>query len=404
MTRTTGTYRTTVIGGERIRAFVPRPLPPKRPVLRIEGKLARCHAEAVTAIGRLEVAGTMVPSPDWFLYGFVRKEAVVSSQIEGTQATLEDVIVYEAAQQSERPADVEEVCNYVDALAFARAELARAHGLPLCVRLLCAIHRRLMKGVRRSGKRPGEIRTSQNWLGGTRPGNAHYVPPPHETVPDLLAALETWIHSDDPLPPLVKAALAHVQFETIHPFLDGNGRVGRLLVTLLVEHWNLLSSPLLYLSLSFKRQRQEYYRQLDTVRMGGDWEGWVSFFLECVCESADDGVSTARRLFSLVGADRRRLSDLKSVTVSAIRLFELLPQHPMVTLSKAMELVGASKPTAGKAINALTKAGILAEITGKKRDRIYAYRAYLDVLAEDTRTVPGQAAHGFGGAYSMSGR
>jgi len=389
MKRSTGTYRTTVVGGEKVRAFVPHPLPPKRPVLRIEGELAERHAEAIAAIGRLEVAGAMVPSPDWFLYGFVRKEAVVSSQIEGTQATLEDVVVYEVAHQSERPADVEEVCNYVEALAYARAELAKPKGLPLCVRLLCAVHKRLMKGVRGSEKLPGEIRTSQNWIGGTRPGNALFVPPPHEVVPEVLASLEKWIHSDDPLPPLIKAGLAHVQFETIHPFLDGNGRIGRLFITLLIEHWNLLSSPLLYLSLGFKRHRQEYYRQLDAVRAGGNWEGWVSFFLECVRESADDGVSTAQRLFSLVGADRRKLSDLKSVTVSAIRLFELLPQHPMVTLSKAMELVGATKPTTGKAIDALTKAGILAEITGKKRDRIYAYRAYLDVLAEDTRIAPG---------------
>jgi Fic family protein len=389
MARTTGTYRTTVVGNERVRAFVPHPLPPKRPVLRIEGELAQRHAEAVTAIGRLEVAGAMVPSPGWFLYGFVRKEAVVSSQIEGTQATLEDVIACEAAHQSRRTADVEEVCNYVDALAYGRAELAKRKGLPLCVRLLCAIHKRLMKGVRGSEKQPGTIRTSQNWIGGTRPGNARYVPPPPEAVPEALAALEKWIHGDDPLPPLVKAGLAHLQFETIHPFLDGNGRVGRLLIMLLVEHWNLLSSPLLYLSLGFKRHRQEYYRQLDAVRVNGDWEGWTSFFLECVRESADDGVSAAQRLFSLVGADRRRLSEHKTATVTAVRLFEHLPEHPMITLAKAVELVGATKPTTGKAIDALNQAGILKEITGRKRDRIYAYRAYLDVLAEDTSTAPG---------------
>jgi len=389
MARTSGTYRTTVVGSEKVRSFVPRPLPPKRPVLRIEGELAQRHAEAVAAIGRLEVAGAMVPSPGWFLYGFVRKEAVVSSQIEGTQATLEDVVAYEAAHQSKRTADVEEVCNYVDALAYARAELAKRKGLPLCIRLLCAIHKRLMKGVRGSEKQPGTIRTSQNWIGGTRPGNARYVPPPPEAVPEALAALEKWIHCDDPLPPLVKAGLAHVQFETIHPFLDGNGRVGRLLVTLLVEHWRLLSSPLLYSSLGFKRHRQEYYRQLDAVRVSGDWEGWTSFFLECVRESADDGVSAAQRLFLLVGADRRRVSGHKTATVTSVRLFEHLPEHPMITLAKAMELVGATKPTTGKAIDALNKAGILKEITGKKRDRIYAYRAYLDVLAEDTRTTSG---------------
>jgi Fic family protein len=388
MARTTGTYSTTIAGGEKVRAFIPHPLPPKRPILRIEGDLAQQHAEAVAAIGRLEVAGAMVPSPDWFLYGFVRKEAVVSSQIEGTQATLDDVVAYEATNQSECPADVEEVCNYVDALAYARKELAKPKGLPLCMRLLCAVHKRLMKGVRGSEKQPGSIRKSQNWIGGTRPGNAKFVPPSPEAVPEALATLEKWIYNDDSLPPLVKIGLAHVQFETIHPFLDGNGRIGRLLITLLVEHWKLLSSPLLYLSLGFKRHRQDYYRHLDAVRTKGDWEGWTSFFLECVRESADDGVDTAQRLFSLFSTDRRKVSNHKAATVSSARLFEFLPEHPMITLAKAMELVSSTKPTTGKAIVALIQAGILKEITGKKRDRIYAYRAYLDVLAEDTGTIP----------------
>ena len=388
MTRATGTYRTREVGGEKVRAFVPHPLPPKRPVLRVEGELAERHAEAASAVSRLEVAGAMVPSPDWFLYGFVRKEAVVSSQIEGTQATLEDVVAYEATHQSQQPADVEEVCNYVDALTYARSELAKPKGLPLCTRLLCAVHKRLMQGARGSEKRPGAIRTSQNWIGGTRPGNARFVPPPPETASDALAALEQWIHSDDPLPPLVRAGLAHVQFETIHPFLDGNGRIGRLLITLLVEHWGLLSSPLLYLSLGFKRHRQEYYRRLDAVRADGDWEGWTSFFLSCVEESANDGVKTAKRLFRLVGADRRTVSDHKAATVTSVRLFEQIPEHPMITLATAMQLVGATKPTTGKAIDALCQAGILQEITGRKRDRIYAYQAYLDVLSEETSPIP----------------
>jgi Fic family protein len=387
MTPTTGTYSTTEVTGEKVRAFVPHALPPRRPALRVEGELAERHAEAASAISRLEVAGAMVPSPNWFLYGFVRKEAVVSSQIEGTQATLEDVVVYEATHQSQQPADVEQVCNYVDALTYARSELAKPKGLPLCTRLLCSLHKRLMKGVRGSEKQPGTIRTSQNWIGGTRPGNARFVPPPPEAISDALAALETWIHSDDPLPPLVKAGLAHVQFETIHPFLDGNGCVGRLLITLLFEHWGLLSSPLLYLSLGFKRHRQEYYRRLDAVRTSGDWEGWASFFLQCVDESANDGVETAQRLFSIVGADRQKMSQHKSATVTSVRLFELLPEHPMITLATATELVGATKPTAGKAIDSLCQAGILQEITGKKRDRIYAYRGYLDVLAEDTDLI-----------------
>ncbi|MFV1966554.1 MAG: Fic family protein, partial [Pirellulaceae bacterium] len=374
-------------GGERDRAFVPHPLPPIRPVLGDEGELAEHHAEAVTAISRLAVAGAMVPSPNWFLYGFVRKEAVVSSQIEGTQATLEDVVAFEATRRAERPADVEEVCNYVDALAFARAELARPKGLPICTRLLCAVHKRLMKGVRGSDKQPGNIRTSQNWIGGTRPGNARFVPPPPEEVPSALAALEKWIHSNDPLPPLVKAALAHVQFETTHPFLDGNGRIGRLLVTLLIEHWEVLPAPLLYMTLGFKRHRQQYYRRLDAVRTSGDWEGWTSFFLRCATESAEDGVRTAKQLFTLIGTDRHALAAHQAASVTALRLFEMLPEHPMVTLAKATELLDTTKPTTGKAIDALCQAGILYEITGRKRDRVYAYRAYLDVLAEDTDLI-----------------
>ncbi|MBT3785915.1 Fic family protein, partial [bacterium] len=230
---------------------------------------------------------------------------------------------------------------------------------------------------------------SQNWIGGTRPGNAHFVPPPPEAVPDALTQLEKWIHSNDTLPALIKIGLAHAQFETIHPFLDGNGRIGRLLITLLVEHWKLLSSPILYLSLGFKRHRQEYYRQLDGVRTAGDWEGWTSFFLECVRESAEDAICTAQSLFSLVSAHRRKLPEHKKATLTAVRLLEHLPEHPMITLANAMELVGATKPTAGKAIDALIQAGILKEITGKKRDRMYSYQAYVDLLAKDTGTTLG---------------
>jgi Fic family protein len=384
MQRTTGTYRTTTVGGEKVRAFIPHALPPQRPPLQITGDLPRLLAEATVAIGRLEVAGTMVPSTGWFLYGFVRKEALVSSQIEGTQATLEDVLVREANPQASRPDDVEEVCNYVDALAFARREMARPKGLPLCTRLLCATHKRLMKGVRGSEKSPGQIRNTQNWIGGTRPGNAHFVPPPPDAVLEALAALDQWLHREVPLPPLVRIGLAHVQFETIHPFLDGNGRIGRLLLTLLFEHWHLLSLPILYLSLAFKQHRDEYYRRLDQVRSEGDWESWTAFFLECVRDSAADGVRAARRLHALLGTDRQTVLYHKSTTVPAVRLFDLLPEHPMVTLAKAQELLATTKPTATKAIQALCAAGVLHEITGKQRDRIYAYQGYLQVLAEDT--------------------
>ncbi len=384
MARVTGTHATTEAGGETVRAFVPHPLPPRRPPLRIAGRLAELHAGAVAAVGRLGVAGAMVPSEPWFLYGFIRKEAVISSQIEGTQASLADVVAYEATRKADRPADVEEVCNYVEALSYARAEIARPKGLPLCTRLLCEAHRRLLRGVRGAEKRPGTIRTSQNWIGGSRPGNARFVPPPPDTVPAALADLERWIHGVDPLPPLVRAGLAHVQFETIHPFLDGNGRIGRLLIALLVEHWGLLRSPLLYLSLAFNRRREEYYRRLSAVRTEGDWEGWTGYFLDCVREAADDGVDASRRLFEVLGRDRRRLAAHDAATVSAVRLFDLLPDHPVVTLARAMRLLDTTKPTAGKAIDALLRAGVLHEITGRRRDRVYSYRAYLKVLEEDT--------------------
>jgi Fic family protein len=387
MARRTGTYRTTLVGGEKVRAFVPHPLPPRMPVLRIEGDLANLHSEAMAALGLLAVAGAMVPSTDWFLYGFVRKEAVVSSQIEGTQATLEDIAAYEATRQTERPADVAEVCNYIEALSFARSEIAKSKGLPLCTRLLCQAHKKLMQTARGADKRPGKIRTSQNWIGGTRPGNARFVPPPPDAVPEALASLERWIHEDDPLPPLVRAGLAHVQFETIHPFLDGNGRLGRMLITLLVDRWNLLPAPLLYLSLAFKQHRDEYDQRLAEVRTNGDWEGWTAFFLECVRDSANDGVDAARRLFTLLGQDRQRVINDKATTINAVRLLDLLPEHPMVTLPSTMELLKTTKPTAIKTINALCKAAILHEISGKRRGRVYAYRAYLNIIAEKTDVI-----------------
>ena len=380
MRRTTGTYQVTKGGDEEVRAFVPVPLPPANPPLALDEPLMTLHAEAVAAVGKLSVAGAMVPSPQWFIYGFVRKEAVVSSEIEGTQATLQDVVTYEATKQAERPDDVREVCNYVDALTYARAEIAKPKGLPLSSRLLCEAHKRLMRGVRGADRQPGEIRRSQNWIGGTRPGNASFVPSPPEKVPALMAQLDTWLHSGDALPPLVKAGLAHVQFETIHPFLDGNGRIGRLLVTLLLEHWGLLKTPMLYLSLAFKRRQQKYYAHLSGVRAAGEWEAWTTFYLECVREAADDGVRAAEAIFTLVGKDRARLIKHDTVTVPAVRLLDLLPSNPVVTLPLAVELLDVSKPTAIKAIESLEKTGILKETTGKRRDRVYAYQKNLDVL------------------------
>ena len=384
MGRITGSYRTTAVGGETVRVFVPHPLPPCSPPLLLSGELDGLHREATAATERLNLATSMVPSPDWFLYGFVRKEAVISSQIEGTQATLEDVVSFEATRQAERPADVEEVCNYINALALIRGELGRKDGLPLCVRLLCRAHERLMRGVRGAEKQPGEVRRSQNWIGGSRPGTARFVPPPPDVIPEALGALEAWLHEDDPLPPLVRAGLAHVQFETIHPFLDGNGRIGRLLIVILLEHWHVIDAPLLYLSVAFKRHRQEYYACLNAVRTEGDWEGWTAFFLRCVREAAEDAVAAARRLHTLIGQHRRALTAHGETTMNAVRLFESLPDHPMITLPSAAKLIDASPPTAGKAIELLCRMNILREVTGKQRDRVYAYQDYLHVLAEDT--------------------
>jgi Fic family protein len=380
MARHTGKYRVTTAHRESVRAFIPHPLPPSRPRLAADGQLAELHASAQTELARLAVAGTMVPSTDWFLYGFVRKEAVITSQIEGTQATLRDVLTYEATHKAERPEDVEEVCNYVDALAYARKQLADSKGLPLSTRLLCEAHKRLMKGTRGADKQPGRVRKSQNWIGGSRPGNARFVPPPPEDVPEALAALERWLHRDDPLPPLVRAGLAHVQFETIHPFLDGNGRIGRLLVALLVEHWGLLDQPLLYLSLALRGRQQEYYARLSAVRTDGDWEGWTAFFLECVREAAADGVRVAQELYALIGRDRERLIGHERATVAAIELLDRLPKHPVLTVPRAAEVLRVTAPPARKAIEVLESLGILRETTGKQRDRVYAYHEYLRIL------------------------
>lgn len=384
--RTTGRYERSRIGGEEVAAFIPHPLPPADPPLAWDARRYGQLRAAEHALVRLELAGEMVPSLDWFIYGFVRKEAVLSSQIEGTQATLVDLLTFEAQEEPAlaASADVEEVCNYLDALAFARAQLADPKGLPLSMRLLNETHQRLMRGVRGADKLPGEIRRSQNWIGGSRPGNAAYVPPPPHALGDVLAAFERYLHADDALPPLVRAGLLHVQLETIHPYLDGNGRIGRLLVTLLLEHWRLLTKPLLYLSLFFKRQRADYYRRLDAVRTLGDWEGWLDFFLDGVATIADEAVASARELFALVAADRAHVLGQAGMSVVALRLFELLPRHPVITVASAMKLIGTTKPTAGRSIDLLVGAGVLVETTGKKRDRSFVYRSYLDRLRAGT--------------------
>ncbi len=383
--RITGRYVQTTAAGETAKAFVPLPLPPARPNLNVDSE---CLLRAEQAVARLAVAGSMVPSLDWFIYAFVRKEAVLTSQIEGTQATLMDLLNFEAeANQSPSP-DVEEVCNYIDALTYARKEVRKAKGLPLSIRLLNEIHNRLMRGVRGANKSPGNVRTSQNWIGGSRPGTARFVPPPPQELPDLLSDLEKYIHAEDKsatqLPPLIRAGLIHVQFETIHPYLDGNGRIGRLLISLLLEHWGLLNAPLLYLSFYLKQHQNEYYDRLSAVRTTGDWEGWTTFFLQGVAATADEAVRTIAALFNLVARDRVKVLKHPTMSIAAARLFELLPKHPMVTTATVMRLLNTTKPTAGRAIEALVKVGILNETTGKKRDRFYVYRKYLEHLGDRT--------------------
>ena len=380
MNRITGDYRAARVSGEEVRAFIPRPLPPVDPPLILHETLQILLSKANIAVGRLAVAGKMVPSSDWFIYGFVRKEAVISSQIEGTQATIRDVLEFEATQKTDRPDDVHEVCNFIDAISYARHEIARPRGLPLSTRLLYEAHKRLMKGVRGADKRPGEIRSSQNWIGGTRPGNARYVPPPADEVPVALAALDRWLHMEDPLPPLVRAGLAHVQFETIHPFLDGNGRIGRLLVTLLVEHWGLLDAPLLYLSLALKRHRDEYYTRLSAVRTDGDWEGWISFFLEAVAVAATDAERSIVAIASLAAADRRRLLSAAKVGPASYRLFEMLPMMPRFSIEQVRQKLNTTFPTATAAVKVLEDLGIVVEFTGQKKNRSYSYQAYIDLL------------------------
>jgi len=385
MPRTTGTYESTSTAGETVLAFVPHGLPPENPTLKIAGNFAERLKIAESALTRLKAAGRMVPSLDWFVYSFVRKEAVVSSQIEGTQASLTDLLTAEVdAPTNASSEDVEEICHYLDALNYAREQLQRPKGLPLSVRLLNGVHRRLLSGARGQNKSPGRIRKSQNWIGGTRPGTARFVPPPPNRIPDLLTDLERFLHEETALPPLVRAGLVHVQFETIHPYLDGNGRVGRLLIALCLEDWGLMTEPLLYLSHFFKMHRAEYYDRLEAVRTRGDWEGWLAYFFEGVAVVADEAVSLIGALFELVEKDRVRYLESERATVVGARLFEHLPRHPIVTVKTVVRLCETTKPTAAKAVESLCEAGILAETSGRKRDRTYAYGLYLDLLRVGT--------------------
>lgn len=381
MTRITGTYAVTTTLGEPVRAFVPHALPPARPPL-APAVWATNNDAAVMALQRLSAVAGLVPSVDWLLYSAIRQEALMTSQIEGTQATLVDLFDEEAGLVISNADDVEEVSNYLRAFQWAQAQLRSAQGLPLSVRLLSEAHRRLLDGARGVGKQPGELRRSQNWIGGTRPGNAAFVPPPAEQVPGLLADLERFIHAEPTdLPALVRVALVHAQFETIHPFLDGNGRIGRLLIAVLLEHWQLLPEPLMYLSGYLKQHQSEYYRRLSAIRTEGDWEGWVQFFLEAVQNAAAQSERAVVALASLVANDRRRLLAHPKANAISYRLFELLPTMPRLSVDRVREALQTTFPTANAAIKLLEELGILTELTGQKKNRTFSYAAYIQLLS-----------------------
>ena len=378
----TGCYETTVAGGERVRAFVPLPLPP-RPRLNLGGPLQRRLESASLALGRLDSVSIFLPHGSFFIYSYVRKEAVSSSQIEGIQSSLADLLLLEMGDAPRLPrSDVEEVLSYVAALNHG---LRRSQAdFPMSNRLIREVHGVLLSTGRGRHSAPGEFRRSQNWIGGSRPGNAVFVPPPHTAVQECMGELERFLNSDDPgLPTVVKAGLAHLQFETIHPFLDGNGRVGRLLVTLLLSHAGVLRQPLLYLSLFLKQHRQEYYRLLDHVRRTGDWEAWLAFFLEGVQITAEGAVSAARKLNRTFRDDYDQIATSAGRRASsALHVHEALKARVVVSLGEATEQTGLTFPTVSRAMQLLVDYGIAEELTGKSRNRIFAYREYLAVLNE----------------------
>ncbi|HEU4454753.1 MAG TPA: Fic family protein [Longimicrobium sp.] len=368
-------------------AFIPTPLPPD-PSLHLTTELHDLLERANRALGRLDGLCTLLPDPELFLYLYVRKEAVLSSQIEGTQSSLSELLLFEGNAVPGVPlSDVQEVSRYVAAMNHGLARLRE--GFPLSLRLLREIHAILMADGRGSNQTPGEFRRSQNWIGGTRPGDAAYVPPPEDTLMEHLGALELFLH-DQPVrtPTLIKAALAHVQFETIHPFLDGNGRLGRLLVTFLLCAEGALSEPLLYLSLYLKQHRRTYYELLQQVRMEGDWEEWLRFFLTGVEATAGQASHTARRILEILDRDRMRIETAGRSAGTLLRLHHLMRRNPQLTVMNAVKGLGLSYPTIASAMGSLQKLDIVEEVTGRGRDRVFVYRDYLDLLNEGTELAP----------------
>lgn len=373
--------RSSVVAGESFTAYVPPDLPPDPPVdfSNLFGLLDKAN----TALGRLDGMSMVLPDPSLFLYMYVRKEAVLSSQIEGTQSSLSDLLLFETDQVPGVPiADVTEVSCYVAALNYG---LGRLKELPLSLRLLRETHVHLMNHARGGNKMPGEFRRSQNWIGGTRPGNARFVPPPPERLMATLDAFEKFLHDDRvKLPALIKAALAHVQFETIHPFLDGNGRLGRMLVTLILISEGILRSPLLYLSLYLKAHRDAYYDHLQAVREKGAWEAWIEFFLTGVAETADQATATAQAIVALFQNDRAAIFASGRSTAAVVAIHAHLQHHPVANTTRLKEAIDKSLPTVLRSLATLEALGIVREITGKGRHKVFAYSAYIEILSQGT--------------------
>lgn len=380
-----GRFVETPVAGEIVRAFVPPPLPPDPPI-DVLSLLERLSL-AERALGRLDGITMLLPRQELFLYMYVRKEAVLSSQIEGTQSTLSDLLRFETeAQAGELIDDIREVSNYVDAMMFGLEHLA---DLPLSLRLIREMHARLLQSGRGGTKDPGEFRRTQNWVGGSRPGNALFVPPPVTELDDALGALQSFMHeTQSRLPALIKAGLLHVQFETIHPFLDGNGRIGRLLVTLYLCVHGVLREPLLYLSLYLKTHRADYYRLLQEVREHGAWEAWLEFFLEGVAETANQAFEAATRIIELFKTDRDRITAESSRAGSALRIHDLLQRNPFATSNQLVSWCRLSAPTVNATLADLERLGIVEEVTGRRRGRVFGYRQYLAILSEGTEPLP----------------
>ncbi|HXQ04937.1 MAG TPA: Fic family protein [Bradyrhizobium sp.] len=378
-----GRFVSTSFGDETVRAYVPPALPPEPPVEL--GGLMPLIEQANRALGRLDGITSILPSPPLFLFMYVRKEALLSSQIEGTQSSLSDLLLFE---NDEIPlvaiGDVQEVSNYVAAMDYGLKRLRE--GFPLSLRLIREIHDVLLRKGRGSSKQPGEFRRTQNWIGGTRPGNALFIPPPPNELAGCLDNFEKFLH-DDKTPTLIRAALAHVQFESIHPFLDGNGRLGRLLITFLLCADAALKDPMLYLSLYFKQQRKQYYDLLQAVRDRGDWEAWVEFFLTGVIETANEAVDTARQLLTLFEEDRTSIRALGRPAASMLRVHDLLQRQPIIGIIPASKQLKVTHPTVMKALANLQELKIVHEITGRRRGRLFAYSRYMSILNRGTEAL-----------------